>query len=147
MSHFSDNMSMERRNIYLFMGDEKIWKIVPAFKGKRSKEIKLRKEQRREEALYEINYPLRLQVRFPLVEFIMKEIVKYQPAMLAICHVSHAENFRLCFSGKIKGCYRQPEVNTTLQGSLHGCIVHQRYHKLCLIYALNYINFRVIKTH
>ena len=92
-SYCSDDMSMERRNFYLPMGDEKIWKTVPSFKQTRSKEMKLRQEQTSEEALHEINYPLRLQVRFPLVDFIMNGIVKYQAAMPAKCHSSHAASF------------------------------------------------------
>ena len=75
------------------MGDEKICKIVPSFKETRNKEIKLRKEQRSEEALYEINYPSRLQVHYTLVDFIMKGTVKYVAAMPAICHLSHAASF------------------------------------------------------
>jgi hypothetical protein len=68
------------------MGDEKIWKTVPSIKEKRNKEIKLREEDRSEKAVYKINSPLRLQVLFPLVDFIVKGIVKYQAAMPAICH-------------------------------------------------------------
>jgi hypothetical protein len=66
---------------------------VPFFIETRSKEIKLRKEQRSEEAVYEMNYPLRQQVRFPSVDFTMKGIVKYQAAMPAIRHLSHAARF------------------------------------------------------
>jgi len=98
MSYWSDDISMERRNFYLFMGDEKIWKTVPFYKEKRNKEIKLRGEDRSEKAvkgvqctMYEIYSPLRLHVRFSLVDFIMKRIVKYQAAMPAICHWSHVK--------------------------------------------------------
>jgi hypothetical protein len=93
MSYCSDDMSMERCKFYILMGDEKIWKTVPSFKETSSKEIRLRKGQSSEEALYKINYPLRLQVHYPLVDFIMKGTVKYLAGMLAICHLSHAASF------------------------------------------------------
>ena len=57
--------------------------------------MKLREEERSEKAVYEISSPLRLHVRFLLVNFIMKGIVKYQAAMPAICHRSHIKRLYL----------------------------------------------------
>jgi hypothetical protein len=63
--------------------------------------------------VYEINYPLRLQVRFPYYERDRKisRGDACNMTLVTCCQVSAGRFFVLSFRGKIKESQRQPEAN------------------------------------